>query len=60
MLTFALARGIKVLDDSAIDVVSIPITVIDGFAHNRCGTVPLPISVTPSSNPVSPRTCSAG
>jgi hypothetical protein len=51
MLTLARARGISVFDDAAMDVVSMPITVIAGLAHNRCGTEPEPISLTPSSKP---------
>ena len=60
MLTLARARGINVFDDCAIDVVSMPMTVIAGLAHSRCGTEPEPISVTPSSRPDSSRTRSAG
>ena len=60
MLTLARARGISVFDDAAMDVVSMPITVIAGLAHNRCGTEPEPISLTPSSKPDSARTRSAG
>ena len=56
MLTLARARGVKVLDALAIGVVSIPTTVIAGFAHRRCATEPEPISCTPSSRPVSART----
>ena len=37
-----------------------PMTVIAGLAHNRCTTEPVPISVTPSSMPVSSRTRSGG
>src|SRR6185312_2175881 len=56
----AFARGINVFDDAAMEVVSIPITVIAGLAHKRCGTEPEPISLTPSNNPDSARTRSAG
>ena len=56
MLTFARARGINVFDDLSIDVVSMPMTVIAGFAQSRCGTEPEPISDTPSSRPASSRT----
>ena len=56
MLTFALARGMRVFDALAIGVVSMPITVMAGLAHIRCATVPEPISRTPSSRPDSART----
>ena len=38
----------------------LPITVIAGLAHNRCGAEPEPISDTPSSRPESARTRSGG
>ena len=60
MLTLARARGISVFDDAAIGVVSMPMTVIAGLAHSRCGTEPEPISDTPSSSPESARTRSGG
>ena len=60
MLILARARGISVFDAAATDVVSMPITVIAGLAHSRCGTEPEPISDTPSSTPESARTRSAG
>ena len=59
MLILARARGISVFDAAAIDVVSMPITVIAGLAQSRCGTEPSPISDTPSSRPESARTRSA-
>ena len=60
MLIFARARGISVFDAAAIDVVSMPMTVIAGLAHSRWGTEPQPISETPSSTPESARTRSGG
>ncbi len=60
ILILARARGISVLDAAATDVVSMPITVIAGFAQSRCGTEPVPISDTPSSRPDSARTRPAG
>ena len=60
MLTFARARGIKVFDDAAIGVVSMPMTVIAGLAQRRCVTEPEPISETPSSSPDSSRTRCGG
>ena len=60
MLILARARGVSVFDALSMGVVSMPITVIAGLAHNRCGAEPEPISDTPSSRPESARTRSGG
>ena len=44
----ALASGMRTFDDPAMFIMSTPMALIEGWAHRRSPTSPLPVSMTPS------------